>query len=131
MSTRLARLGAALALIAGLPALAQDIPGVTPPFAEVQATWAALLDRLAQGDVEGARRYVHTSRRHLFPGGRTVAELQDFARQMRFCRVEPKPFPLGSDEVMYPIRCEHEGETAESLVGLRRDRDGVWRFITL
>lgn len=110
---------------------AQTVPGSGPPFSEVQAAWTALLDRLLRGDVEGARRYVHTSRQHLFPGRKTVAEWQEFARQMQFCRVEPTPFPIAPDEVIYQLRCQRGSETAESMVGLRRDRDGVWRFVTL
>lgn len=110
---------------------AQGAPFFGPPFSEAQAVWNAFWGRLLEGDVDGARRHVHTLRKHRFPWNQTVAELQDIAQQMSFCRLQPEPLPLDLDEVLYQVRCEHEGEKAEMLVGLRRDVDGVWRISRL
>lgn len=110
---------------------AQPPSSLAPSFSEVEQAWTAVWERLRQGDLAGARRYVHSSRRALFPGGRTVTELQDVARQMAACRLVPSPVLLGFEELMYPVRCEQAGETAETYVGVRRDVDGVWRFVTL
>ncbi len=145
-----ALLAAAWLLATGLPALpgapaaaaqgaiaapgaaaAQSLSLVGPPFAEVENAWRAFWDRLRHGDIAGARRYVHTSRQPLFPGRTTVDELKELARQMASCRLDPAPVALDDDEVVYSLVCQHDGETAESLVGLRRDGDGVWRFNTL
>jgi hypothetical protein len=120
-----------LMLAASLPTPASGQFHIGPPFAEVQATWTALWQRLGQGDVEGARRYVHSARQAVFPWRKTPAELRDLARQMRACRLDPRPLPIDLDEVMYRVVCEHAGERAETLIGLRRDVDGVWRFVTL
>lgn len=133
------RLVAALLLAAGAPGLpaalrtvaAQTVSPVGPPFAEVETAWLSFWNRLRAGDVEGARRYVHTTRQPLFPGGKTPAELKEAAGQMAFCRLEPAPFPLDEEEVLYRVLCQHGEETAETLVGLRRDADGAWRFTTL
>ncbi len=133
MRTAVLLMGVSLALASGTPPEleAQPLPGVGPPIAEIEAAWTGIWNRLLQGDVAGARRYVHSSRRHLFPGNRTPAELQDLARQMTFCQVDPTPLPIDLDEVMYRVRCERGDEKAETLVGLRRDVDGVWRFVTI
>jgi len=50
---------------------------------------------------------------------------------MRFCRLEPMPLPIRADEVLYQVHCAHGEERAESVVSLRRDVDGVWRFVAL
>ena len=108
---------------------AQTIPGTGPPVSVVRATWSALWERLLHGDVDGARRYLHSSQQGPLLDGAAAADLRELARQMQFCRVESDPLPVAPDEVMYPVHCEHEGETAETLVGLRQDRDGSWRLV--
>lgn len=125
-------MGFALLLLGGpWGAGAQWFPQVGPPFEEVRAAWEGVWARLAEGDLAGARRYLHSARRHLFPGGRSVAELQELGRQMRLCRLEPMPLPISEEEVVYEVRCAHGGERAEGVVSLRRDVDGVWRFVAL
>jgi hypothetical protein len=136
--------------------LAQPSLPPLPAFTEVEAAWTGFWTAVMEGNLEGARRYIHSSRQHLFPGNRTLADLQEIAQQMAACRLDPRPFPLTLrdpetarqlglseeertrplpprllEELIYRVRCQHGGETAETQVGLRRDSDGVWRFTTL
>lgn len=144
-----------LLLLPPLVPAAQAQPTL-PSFTEVEAAWTGFWTAVILGDLEGARKYIHSQRQHLFPGKRTLAELQEIAQQMAFCRLDPTPFPLslldeatarqfglsererarplppGSlDELIYRVYCEHRGEKAETQVGVRRDWDGVWRFSAL
>jgi hypothetical protein len=120
---------AALTLLTALAApgvLAQSLAHV-----EAQSIWSDFWSRVLAGDIDAARRYVHTSRRHLFPFQQTVAELQEVARQMQHCRVQPEPLPTGGEDLLFEVRCEHAGQVAETQVGFRRDLDGVWRLSVL
>jgi hypothetical protein len=86
------------------------------------------------GDLAGARQYVYSRRRHLAFRDKTLNELQEMARQMTHCRLDPVPVPfnLGQlEELYYRLECQRGDERVESLVGLRRDDDGVWRFSSL
>jgi hypothetical protein len=107
---------------------AQPPPAVGPPFAEVEATWNAFWTQLAEGDLAAAWRYVHSSRRYL-PSPDKLSALQDLAQQMAFCQLEATPLPPAKDEAWYLVRCRHGGETAETIVIIRRDTDGAWRLI--
>lgn len=121
-----------LILAVSAPAAAQrplELP-VVPPFQEVEAAWKGFWSAVILGDLNGARKYVHSHRQHLFPGRQTLEELKEMAGQMAYCRLDPAPFPLGED-VIYRVLCQHGSETAESQVGVRRDLDGVWRFSVL
>ncbi len=108
----------------------QPVPAVGPPFAEVEALWNAFWTHVVDGDMMGAEQYIHSFRRYPLSTDKARSELQDLARQMAFCRLDPTPFALGRDEVAYRVPCKHGSETAESLVVLRRDFDGVWRLFT-
>ena len=125
--------GVGFLLTAGAPctAQAQLQPTAGPSFQEVTAAWNGFWSAVILGDLAGARKYVHSHRQHMFPGNLTVEELQDMARQMAYCRLDPTPFPLRQDEVIYRVHCQHGGETAETQVGVRRDFDGAWRFSVL
>jgi hypothetical protein len=127
----LALLASALTVSPPQRLLAQPLPSVGPPLSEVQATWKGFWTAVILGDLAGARKYVHSHRQHLFPGNKTLAELQELARQMAECRIDPAPFPVSLDEVIYRVHCQRGIETAETQVGLRRDLDGVWRFSVL
>ncbi len=118
-------------LLVGAVAQVEAQPTIGPPFAEVQSAWTAFWQRVSEGDIAGARRYVHTSRQPRFPGSRSADELRELAAQMLSCRLDGTPVPLDLDEVMYRVVCERGDERAETLVGLRRDADGAWRFVTL
>jgi hypothetical protein len=111
----------------------EPLPQVGPPFTEVAAAWESFWAAVRRGDLEAARRYVHSRIRHDFPRSGTTAgkDLQDVARQMAYCRLDPTPIPISGEEVVYGLRCRHGTETAESQVILRRDVDGVWRFTSL
>ena len=125
-------LGAISFALAGATAHAQGPqppPPVGPPFAEVETAWTAFWTRLAEGDLAGAWRYLHSSRRYAPSGDTMLAMLQDLAHQMAFCRLEPSSAIGDGDNVMYLVKCQHGSETAERLVILRRDSDGVWRLI--
>lgn len=126
-------------------AVGQPVPQIGPSLKEVEATWTAFWTAVSLGDLKEARKYVH-SQLHPFPGTRlTLEELQDMAYQMAFCRLDLTPFPLnllGEEgmrqlppgalenvrEVFYWVRCTYGDETTQTLVGLRRDVDGVWRL---
>lgn len=110
---------------------AQSAPEVGPPLEEAQAVWKRFWTAVIVGDLKDARTYVHSQRQHLFPGTHQTEELQQMASQMAHCRLDPNPFAADLNEVIYRVRCEHRGETAESQVGLRRDRDGAWRLSVL
>lgn len=99
-----------------------------PSFPDVQVAWSSFWARIAEDDLAGARRYLHSSVRARFPGNRSLQDWRDVALQMAFCRLEPTPFMLGPDEATYPARCQQGDEQAETLVIVRRDLDGVWRF---
>ncbi len=131
--------GVAILVVIGLLGVAAPVragaqaPGSAgPAFQEVEARWTDFWARVRRGDLEGARRAVHSRVRSEFRDGfpQTTAgeSLQDVAQQMAYCRLEPTPMPISGDEVAYGVRCRHGTETAESLVILRRDADGVWRF---
>jgi len=113
------------------PGQAQSTPEVGPPLAQAQALWTGFWNAVIVGDLKDAQTYVHSQRQHLFPGAHHREELQQMASQMAHCRLDPNPFPAAPDEVIYRVLCEHRGETAESQVGLRRDRDGAWRLSVL
>ena len=126
-------------------AAGQPVPQVGPPVREVKATWTAFWTAVSLGDLKEARQYLHSRQRAGFPGKLMVEELKDLADQMAYCRLDPTPFPLNMlgeegvrqippevlknlDEVFYWVRCQYGDETADSLVGVRRDLDGVWRL---
>ncbi len=109
---------------------APPLPAVGPPFAEVEALWNAFWTRVVDGDMGGASQYVHSSRRYPFSSEKTRSELQELARQMAFCRLDPKQLAMSRDEVAYPVWCKYGNETAQTLVIIRRDFDGLWRFHT-
>lgn len=109
----------------------QGQPQVGPPLAEVEARWTAFWTHVVDGNLTEARRYIHSSRRHFLPDDKGLAHLQDLAVQMAFCRLDPTPILFAPGEVMYRVHCRHGDETAETLIGLRKDFDGVWRFILL
>ena len=114
--------------------LAGSAPSVAfaqaPSLAEVQAVWDAFWGRVAAGDLDGARRYVHTTRQG-FPWMVTGTQLQDMARQMQRCRIGPGPLPDSAEDVLFEVRCEHAGQAAATLVGFRQDLDGTWRLTVL
>jgi hypothetical protein len=123
---RLSALIAAMGLwLAYGTALAQS-----PSRAEAQAIWDAFWGRLAAGDLDGARRYLHTTRQGApwMVGG---TQLQHMARQMRYCRIASDPLPDSAEDVLFEVRCEHAGQTATTLVGFRQDVDGAWRLTVL
>jgi hypothetical protein len=95
----------------------------------VQAAWAEFWTAVILGDLNGARKYVHSQRQNVFPRkGQRIEDLQEIAQQMAYCRLDPTPFPIDHDEVIYLVLCEHGSERAETIVGVRRDLDGIWRF---
>lgn len=98
-----------------------------PSLEEAQAIWDAFWARVRVGDLDGAYRYVHTSRRGS-PLQRSVAELQEIARQMAYCRLRPGVLPPLDEDVLFEVHCEHAGETADTLAGFQRDLDGTWRL---
>lgn len=102
-----------------------------PSFEEAQAVWKGFWTAVITGDLNEARKYVHSQRQHLFPGRHTPEELREMASQMAHCRLDANPLPVSVEEVIYRVMCEQRGETAESQVGLRRDVDGVWRLSVL
>ena len=108
---------------------AQPRAGGRPSFAEVQATWNAFWAQVAEGDLPGALRYVHSSRRYVPAPDRPLSALQDLAQQMAFCQLEPAPLPPAQEEAWYLVRCRHGEETAETFIIVRLDTDGVWRLI--
>lgn len=125
----LVRLSATLVLLVLLPgtgALAQSLGHV-----EAQSIWSGFWSRVLAGDIDAARRYVYSTRRHLFPYQQTVTELQDMARQMQYCQIRPEPLPTGGEDLIFELRCEHAGQTAEAMAAFRRDFDGVWRLTGL
>lgn len=101
-----------------------------PSGVEAQAVWDAFWNRIAAGDLDGARRYVHTTRQG-FPWMVTGPQLQEMARQMQRCRLGSDPMPGSAEDVLFEVRCEHAGQTATTLVGLRQDLDGTWRLTVL
>ncbi len=109
---------------------ARPQPSVGPPFAEVEATWNGFWTHVVEGDLAAAGRFIHSSRRHLLSGDKTLSNLQDLARQMAFCRLDGSSLFAAQNEVAYQVQCKRGNETAESLIILRRDIDGVWRLIT-
>ena len=114
--------------------LAGSLPGVAlaqvPSQAEAQAIWDGFWGRVAVGDLDGARRYVHTTRQ-AFPWTATGTQLQETARQMQHCRIRRGPLPSSGEDVLFEVRCEHAGQTADALVGFRQDLDGSWRLTVL
>lgn len=120
-----------LLLVAALTGWAAGVAGAqAPTTAEAQAIWDAFWSRVAAGDVNGARRYVHTTRLG-FPWMVTGAELRDRARQMQHCRLGPGPLPASGEDVLFEAHCEFAGEKATVLVGFRQDADGAWRLTVL
>lgn len=121
-------LGVAAPVLAG----AQAPVSAGPAFQEVEARWTDFWARVRRGDLEGARRAVHSRVRAEFREGfpqTTAGEaLPDVAQQMAYCRLDPTRIEISAEEVAYGVRCRHGTETAESLVILRQDVDGVWRF---
>jgi hypothetical protein len=115
-------LAAVLAGAVPVPALAQAPSGV-----EARAIWQAFWERVGAGDLRGAYRYVHSSRLG-FPLQRPVDQLQDMARQMQHCRLQPDPLPVGGEDVLFEVHCEHAGEKVALVIGFRQDSDGVWRL---
>lgn len=101
-----------------------------PTGAEAQAIWDAFWARVSAGDLDGARRYVHTTRQG-FPWRVTGPQLQEMARQMQRCRIRPDPLPGSGEDVLFEVRCEHAGQTADTLVGFRQDLDGTWRLTVM
>jgi hypothetical protein len=120
-------------LLSATTTSAQLAPPTGPPFSEVEATWTAFWQHISLGDIEGAVKHVHSSRRHLLPTAGDLRKMQQAADQMAFCRIDPVPSPIQvrKDEVFYPVHCRHGGETAEGQLGMRRDFDGVWRISAL
>lgn len=110
---------------------AESRPEIGPPFEEAQAIWKGLWTGAITGDLRDVRRYLHSERQHLIPANSPIPELQQLATQMAYCRLDPKPVPVAVDEVIYRVLCERGGETAESQMGLRRERDGTWRISVL
>jgi hypothetical protein len=97
----------------------------------VEATWTGFWTRVTDGDLAGAQRYLHSSRRYPLSGDRMLAMLQELAHQMAFCRLESSSaMGVRDDEVAYLVQCRHGSERAERVVILRRDSDGVWRLHT-
>ena len=115
-------------------ALAGSLPGVAlaqvPSQAEAQTIWDGFWGRVAVGDLDGARRYVHTTRQG-FPWTVAGTQLQDRARQMQLCRIGSDPLPMSGEDVLFEVRCEHAGQTADTFVGFRQDLDGSWRLTVL
>ena len=101
-----------------------------PSPAEAQAIWDGFWARVLAGDLRGAYRYVHSSRLG-FPLQRPVEQLQEMARQMRYCRLRPDPLPISGEDVLFEVHCEHAGEKADMLVGFRQDSDGAWRLTVI
>lgn len=142
-----------LAMILSAPGAveAQLLPKIGPPIQELEALWNGFWEAIRAGDLKSATKYVYSRRRHVFPRQESLAALQEKARQMAYCRVDPTPLiftmmteeqirripptfleALGIEEdLIYPVHCQHQGETAESAVGIRRDMDGVWRISAL
>lgn len=104
-----------------------QFPPALPSTEEVETLWSGFWTALSLGDLRGARTYLHASQRSLFPGKLTVEDLKDLADQMAYCRLDPTPLPT-TKEVFYWVHCKHGDETAQRLVSLRRDWDGVWRL---
>lgn len=100
-----------------------------PPFADVQAAWTTFWARIAADDIPAALSQLHTSVRVRFPGQRDLAEWRDVALQMPFCRLQERPESVSAYGAVYRLHCRHGTETAESLVIVRRDRDGAWRLL--
>jgi hypothetical protein len=121
-----------LGLAAPVRAGVQGPAPAGPPFTEVEARWTDFWATVRRGDLEAARRAVHSRVRSEFRDGfphTTSGEsLPDMAQQMAYCRLDSTPMPISAEEVAYGVRCRHGTETAESLVILRQDADGVWRF---
>ena len=93
--------------------------------------WNAFWTKVVDGDLAGARLYIHSSRRHQFPSEKGASYFQETAPQMAFCRLNPTALPLAPGQVAYHVRCQRGGQTAETLVILGLDSDGVWRFTSL
>ncbi len=124
--------GIALMLLVARAAGAQPAAQIGPPLAEVEATWTAFWNHITLGDLDGALKYIHSSKRHLVPPpGGSLRELQQAAYQLAFCQIDPVPFPIREDHVWYRVRCRRGDETAEGQIGMRRDFDGVWRISAL
>ncbi|MGH7310538.1 MAG: hypothetical protein ACREK6_17775 [Candidatus Rokuibacteriota bacterium] len=110
---------------------ARTVPDVGPPFEQAQAVWKGFWQAVSAGDLNDAKRYVHSQRQPMFPATHGREELQRMASEMAHCRLDPSPVPIAADEVIYRVLCEHRGERAEGQIGLRRDRDGAWRLSVL
>lgn len=131
MSTRLLALSIGIALGTFGMAAAQAPPPGAPSLAEAEAVWSAFWSHLSLGDLEGARTFVYSGRRHLYPrqlGPKELRRMQALADQMAFCRLVPTPF-IGEHEAWYLLQCRFRDETALGQVILRRDYDGVWRLL--
>jgi hypothetical protein len=98
--------------------------------AEAQAVWDSFWARIVDGDLNGARRFVHTMRQAV-PWMVAGTQLQDMARQMQRCRLSADPLPDSGEDVLFEVRCEQAGRTASTLVGFRQDLDGTWRLTVL
>jgi hypothetical protein len=114
-----------MADIAAGDALAQ-----APSSKEAQATWDTFWSHVRAGDLRGAYRYVHPTRVG-FLSQQPPEQLQEMARQMQYCRLRPDPLPGGGDDVLFEVHCEHDGQTADMLVGFREDADGAWRLTVI
>jgi hypothetical protein len=132
----------------GFAAEAPPRPQIGPPFAEIEAAWTAFWTAITLGDVKDARRYLHTRQQDMLGRGLTPAQLREWqalAYQMSYCRLDPTPFPHGmidekalrdlppraleEIELYYWVRCKYGDETAETMIGIRGDVDGVWRLV--
>ena len=109
---------------------AGDSSAQAPPSKEAQAIWDAFWTRVRAGDLRGAYRYVHSSRLP-FVLQQPPDQLQAMARQMQYCRLRPDPLPISTEDVLFEVHCEHDGETADTLVGFREDSDGAWRLTVI
>ena len=101
-----------------------------PTGAEAQAVWDSFWGHIAAGDLNGARRFVHTTRQAV-PWMAAGTQLQDMARQMQRCHLGSSPLPDSGEDVLFEVRCEHAGQTASTFVGFRQDLDGSWRLTVL
>jgi hypothetical protein len=120
------RLTALLLAIALAGLAAGDALAQAPSSKEARAIWEAFWTRVRAGDMRGAYRYVHPSRLP-YVLQQPSDQLQEMARQMQYCRLRPDPLPSVED-VLFEVHCEHDGETADTLVGFREDSDGAWRL---
>lgn len=130
-TTRSVAVELTLMLLVTRAVAAQPAPPFGPPLSEIEATWTAFWNHITLGDLQGAAKYIHSSRRHILPAAGDLRKLQEVADQMAFCRIGPAPVPIRTDEVWYPVHCRHGDETAEGQLGMRRDVDGVWRISAL